>query len=254
MNLELSQVQVYQYVLLFARIGSALMLLPGFGEIYIPPRIRLLLAFSLTLVMMGTIQEISPLPLEVPTHFERAVMQEALIGLLIGALARLWLYTIDICATIISMEIGMGNAAVLNPTLGMQSPVIGVFLMSAALALLFITDTHHHFLKAIVHTYESLPLSQPLTQALWGDTAFMFVDALDHVFALAFQLSTPFLIIGFVFHMGVGLLNRLMPQMQVFFVLMPLQILLGMSMLMVTGGAILSYFLEKNIFLGLLKM
>jgi flagellar biosynthesis protein FliR len=232
---------LYQYFIVFARVGTAFMFLPGFGEHYVPARIRLLIAFGVALVITGVVGHTIPPFTEQMFGLEHLLIREVLIGLFIGVLARMLLYTLDVAATVFGYQMGLGNAALFNPMVGGQTPFTGVFLMTAAVTLIFVTETHHRIIAGLVSTYDVISPSQEI---IWKDFTFTLVHALDRVFWVAFQLSTPFLLIGLVFQIGLGLLNRLMPQMQVFFVALPLQIILGLGLMMITGGMILHIFIE----------
>ncbi len=230
--------QVFGLLFVFARIGTAMILLPGIGEQFISTRSRLVLAVMLSVVLLPTLI-IPDIPTNVVALF-LIIAGEVVIGLYIGLSARMILLALETAGTIIGMQTGLANAFVLNPSMAQQAGIVGVFLSITGIALLFATDMHHMAIIALTDSYQVFTASN----IVWEDMTQQIARLVSDTFLLAVKLSAPFLIVGIVFNVGMGLLSRLMPQMQIFFVAMPLQIVGGLLMLFAVLGTIMMMFIQ----------
>jgi flagellar biosynthetic protein FliR len=232
---------IFQFFMIFCRVGSAIMLLPGFGEAYVPPRVRLVFALMMSLALMPMLADKVPV---LPADLDRFVMyltSEIGIGLFFGSLTRIFLMAVLSAGSIIALQTGIANALSTDPATAQQAAVTGNFLIVVALVLVFATGLDHTALKALVGTYGVMPPGRlpPL-----GDFANFDARAVADSFTLALQMSAPFLVYGLVFTGAMGLLARLMPTLQVFFVAMPAQLLIGLGLLAITVSTMMIWFLD----------
>lgn len=232
---------LFAFFMVFARVGAVIMVLPGFGDSYVSPRIRLLIAltiaFVLTPVVGGTIPPIPAAPIGLAV----LMVSEIFIGLFIGGASRIILSALQVAGTIIGYQISLANAFVFDPASAQQGALAGAILSVTALTLIFVTNLHHVMLMGVAGSYE---LFVPGTMPPVNEMADFIARMVSRSFVLAMQISAPFIVVGLVLVVGVGLLNRLMPQVQMFFVAMPLQILIGIAILMLTFSAIMLWFLD----------
>ncbi|HEX7197948.1 MAG TPA: flagellar biosynthetic protein FliR, partial [Dongiaceae bacterium] len=117
---------------------------------------------------------------------------------------------------------------------------VGNFLAMLGVTLIFATDMHHLVIAA---TNDSYRLFAPGAIPFIGDVAALTTRTVANAFRIGIQLSAPFLVFGLLFNLGLGVLARLMPQMQVFFVGLPLSIMLGLLILVVVLGPMMTVFL-----------
>jgi flagellar biosynthetic protein FliR len=230
------------YLLTFARTGAMLMLLPPISQAGVPSRIRLILALGITLALApGVAGHYSPTAPQ--SAMELAVMlgQEVTAGILIGAMASIVMSTLSVAGNLISTQTGLSYAQLLNPTMGDSEPVLGNFLSLLGGVLIFTTNLHHLAIGAIAGSYTLIPPGAALPT---GDMAELCVRIVSGSFALGVQLAAPFLVFGFAVNASIGLLARLMPQLQVFFIAMPLNILMGLFLFMLLMGTITTMFLD----------
>jgi len=226
--------QVFALMFVFARIGTALVVLPVFGENFVSARVRLLLALALSLVLVPVLQDrIPPAPSAVP-ELVRLLAIEIAAGVFIGTVARVLLATLDTAGMIISLQTGLASAAIFNPALGVQGSPFGSFLGVSGLALIAVTDMHHMLLLGLASSYD---LFVPGVGLPLGDFAETVGRALAQSFAIGFQMAAPFIIGGVLLNTALGVLARLVPQMQIFFVALPLQIGAGILLMMASLGA-----------------
>jgi flagellar biosynthetic protein FliR len=233
---------IFQFMMIFARMGSAVALMPGFGEAYVPVRVRLAFALMFSLLLMPMLGDRVPV---LPADLDRFVMYlvgEVGIGLFFGTMCRVILMAVLSAGSIIALQTGIANALSVDPSTAQQAAVSGNFLMAVTLVLIFATGLDHTTLQAAVGTYMMMPPGQlpPM-----GDIANFDSHAVAESFTLALQMSAPFLVYGLVFTGAMGVLSRLMPTLQVFFVAMPAQLLLGLALLAVTLSSMMIWFLDS---------
>lgn len=227
--------QVYAAGLVFARLGTVIMLLPGFGETFIPPRIRLAFALALSLMLFPLLLGKVPALPTGPAEFALGVIRELLIGLLIGGVLRLFMTSLATAGEIISIQSTLSFAQTANPMQASPSSTLGTFLGMIGIVLIFATDLDHLFIAAIVQSFDMFPFGRDVPVADAGQLA---VQTVGRSFALGVQLSAPVIVFALVFNIGVGLVGRVMPQFQVFFVASPLAVLLSLSIFALSLGVI----------------
>ncbi|MDZ4366402.1 MAG: flagellar biosynthetic protein FliR [Afipia sp.] len=229
------------FMLVFARIGSMVMLLPGFGEANIPVRVRLGIALALTLIILPlhrnayTVSMTSMAPLLV------LMVHEIIIGVVLGATARVTLSALSVAGSVIAQQLGLGFVTTVDPTQGQQGALLSNFLTLLGITLLFATDMHHLVIAALSESYKVFSPGELMSS---GDVAALATSAFATAFKIGIQLSAPFIVFGLVFNLGLGVLARLMPQMQVYFVGVPLSILAGFLILAAILGTMMGTYLE----------
>lgn len=229
------------FMLVFARVGTLVMLLPGIGERLVPGRLRLGLAFLLTLIVLPLARGLLPARGE-PAAIIGLLVGEVAVGLVLGLATRIVIGALQTAGTIVAQELGLSFAMTVDPTQGGgQEAAIGNFLTLLGVTLVFATDVHHLAIVAVRDSYAILP---PVGVPDPGDAARLAVGAVVRAFALAVQIAAPFIAFAFLFNLGLGILSRLMPQMQVFFLAMPLTILIGILILLAGLGVMMSVYVQ----------
>jgi flagellar biosynthetic protein FliR len=228
------------FLLVFARIGTMVMLLPGIGDLGVPTRVRLTVALVLTAILLPLHRSAFAIDLRSFGAVGLALGQELFIGAVLGLTARLAISALQIAGSIIAQQLGLGFVMAIDPTQGQQGAILGNFLTVLGVTLLFATDLHHLFIGALNDSYR---LFRPGEVPLVGDVAALVTRTIAAAFRVGIQLAAPFLVFGILFNLGLGILSRLMPQMQVFFVGLPLSILLGLLILLLAVGAMMGAFL-----------
>jgi flagellar biosynthetic protein FliR len=248
---ELITGDLFSLIFVFARIGAAVMLLPGFGEVFIAARIRLLLAIGITVLVAPVVSQYVPATPAGPLAMFVAIGHELVIGLFLGAMARMMVSALHIAGTIVGFQTSLSNAMLFDPMNAGQGTLIGSFLNILGVFLIFATNLHHLMLMAIIDSYS---LFVPGGIIPVGDFSDVAARILSKSFLLAMQISAPFIVMGMVFYLGMGLLARLMPQVQIFFIAIPMQIILGFMVMITTLSASMMWFLGtfQNTFQGIL--
>jgi flagellar biosynthesis protein FliR len=227
-------------MLVFARVGTLVMLLPGIGERMIPARIRLAFALLLSLMLFPLARTLLPAA-PTPQAAIALLVGEIAVGLVLGLATRMVLAALQTAGNIVAQQLGLAFAMTVDPSMGGQQAAIGNLLTLLGLTLIFSFDLHHLAIGAIRDSYAVLP---PTGIPETGDAAMLAMKAVARGFALGVQLSAPFLAFGILFNLGLGVLARLMPQLQVFFLAMPATILIGMAVLLAVVGVMMGVFLS----------
>jgi flagellar biosynthetic protein FliR len=233
---------VFAFILTFARIGAAITIMPGVGDSLTPQNIRLYIALGLSLVLAPFVSKYLPSPVPGAAALLTLVTMEFVIGLFLGTMARIFMVALDTAGMVISMASGLGNAQLFNPGFSTQGSLIGAFLSMTGVTLLFVTDLHHLLFYGLVGSYELFPLGHVPDS---GSMAEMMAEALSSSFMIAIEIAAPFLIISLLLYIGMGVLARLMPQVQVFLLAIPIQITLSLVMLALVSSAMFLFWLAK---------
>jgi flagellar biosynthesis protein FliR len=229
------------FMLAFARIGAMVMLMPGLGESNIPVRIKLSIALLLTLIMLPLHRQAYQIDTQSLAPLLVLMLQEIFIGVVLGATARVTLGALQVAGSVIAQQMGLGFVTAVDPTQGQQGLLVGNFLTLLGVTLIFATDSHHLVIAALNDSYKIFAPGELMTS---GDVASLATRAFATAFKIGLQLSAPFLVFGLVFNVGLGVLARLMPQMQVYFVGAPLSILAGFLILAAVLAAMMGTYLD----------
>ncbi|MCH8237736.1 MAG: flagellar biosynthetic protein FliR [Proteobacteria bacterium] len=239
---ELLSLNLFGFFLIFARIGSALALMPGFSASYVPVRMRLGLALAISFVMAPVL--IGDLPVRPPAIAAMGLLiaGEVLIGAFIGTFAMILLAALQTAGSLIAYVSSMANALIQDPISEQQSSTVAGFLLTLAIVMIFAADLHHLMIMAIADSYTLIIPGQAMPM---GDIANVIGRQVADSFALGLKLAAPFVIVGMTYYIGLGFLGRLMPQLQVFFFGLPLQIGLQIWVLAIAVTGVMMAFLQN---------
>lgn len=227
----------------FCRITGCMLVLPGFSSARIPMRVRIHIVILLTLALS---------PLVVPTILEHApnirqpgsmallIITELLKGALLGLAARLLLAAVEFAGTTIANLIGLGGLPGL-PIEGQEPvPALTSLLVMTATMLIFVTDLHWHVLSALVNSYKLFPPDG------WFEARASLAAISTQLFEMAMlsaKLAGPFFVYAIVINLAMGIMNKMTPQLPIFFVSMPFVIAGGLLLLVFMVDDLLAVFL-----------
>ncbi|PZQ48450.1 MAG: flagellar biosynthetic protein FliR [Micavibrio aeruginosavorus] len=233
---------IFAFIIIFVRFGTALMIMPGIGDTFVPQNIRLFIALGLSLVVSPVIRPHLPDPLPGFGGMLSLIAVEFITGLFIGTIARVLMMALDTAGMLISLASGISNAQVFNPSLAVQGSVFGAFLSVTGVTLLFVTNLHHMLIHGLVESYEMFPIG---TVPDTGSMAELMAKAVAASFMTGFQIALPFIVVSLLLYTGMGVLSRLMPQLQVFMIVIPVQILLAVVMVAISLSAMMLFFISR---------
>lgn len=233
---------VFAFMIAFVRIGTAMMMMPGIGNTFVTPQVRLLFTAAFAFVLTPVLQSRVPNPLPGMPLFVLIVIMEFVFGFFIGTMARVFMAALDTAGMVISSQSSLANAQLFNPAFASQGSIIGTVMTLTGTLLLFSTDLHHLLLLGMVESYDIFPIgSVPDT----GSIAKLLSDAVGESFAVGMTISAPFLVVIFIMYVAMGVLSRLMPQVQIFMVTVPVQITLSLVIFIMTISAMMLYWLQQ---------
>lgn len=233
---------VYAFLMIFVRLGSAFLIMPGFGEQFVSMRIRLLFSLALAFLLMPVLRGQMPPSPASPADLTLLIISEALIGIFLGTIARMMMSALETAGMLIANQVGLSAAQAFNPAMAQPGNPISAILGVVAMVLIFATDLHHMLLMAVVDSYS---LFAPGQWIPIDDVALHMTRVLADSFLIGIQMSAPFTVIGLLFYLGLGLVARLVPQIQVFFVGVPIQIIFGLMLLGLSLSALMMFWLTR---------
>ncbi|MBU8906997.1 flagellar biosynthetic protein FliR [Desertibacillus haloalkaliphilus] len=223
--------QLPAFMLVTIRILAFFTTMPIFSYRNIPTIYKIGLAIYLAWIMIFTLDQ--PY-IQMDSMFFLLIFKEVLVGLMVGLIAMIILYAIQVAGGFIDMMMGFMIANVVDPQTGAQTPLTGGYLYTFAILLLVVVDAHHLLLDGIYYSYQFIPIDQ-LTLPFGEEAVVHYVlTTFTTMFIIAFQMAFPIVGTLFLVDVALGMVSRAVPQMNVFVVGMPLKILVGLLLLMVT--------------------
>lgn len=239
--IEALPILAFQAALLFCRLAACTMLLPGLGEQVAPATIRLALALAVTALLLPVLGPTLPTAPDSAIIFAALVATEVMVGLWLGWLARLTAVALSMTGHLIGYMIGLSNVLLPDLMLGGEGSPLSRFLGLAGAALVLSTGLYALPLRALTESYAVLPVGVPLPDEF---AVASIAEALGSCLLLALRLAAPFVLLSIVVQMLGGLIGRVAPQSQAFILALPLQLILGLLLLVAALPAILAHYAE----------
>jgi flagellar biosynthetic protein FliR len=225
---ELILNHAFGLVLILARIGATFALLPGLGETSIPAVVKAGMIFTLTILLLPVIEPLLPPRPANEVAFGLMVLSELANGLWFGWLARILTISLPIAGQIVADFAGLANVLLPDPELGAQTTAISRLYEVVVPTLILASGLYTELLSALVGFYRLIP---PGTLAWVPGSAAMTITVVAESFNLALRLASPFILASIAWHVAIGLIARLVPRLQIYFVALPGQIGLGLLLL-----------------------
>jgi len=227
---DIYQGQLAAFLLVLTRASGIFLIAPFFGSLNIPMQLRAGAAIMITLVTFPVIVEKTTVTApESILMFAGTVAQEMFIGWLIGFIAFVVFAAINMSGKIMDMQVGFSVAQVMDPTSGQQAPLIGSFLYNLAIIYFLVVNGHHILIAALFESFSRIPLDGLIWNAALAD---FIVNITAGVFLVGMKIAMPVTFSVLIVNVGMGILARTMPQMNIFVVGIPLHLTIGSFMLM----------------------
>jgi flagellar biosynthetic protein FliR len=225
--------------LVACRVGGILSTVPSLSDVHITNSIRVFIILFISILLLPTIGNASIIPQSDinPDMILYYMMSESIIGLAIGLVAGLYYYSLHVLGSIIGMQSGMSAATIFDPNQRESTALFSNMLLVMCSAYIFASDTHHVFISGIIDSYYYFPFAQSLDYL--GDIANRLAEVVQASFTLAFKISSPFLIVNIAIMCASSILSRLMPSLQILFIITPGQILCSFMVLYIVINDIL---------------
>ena len=240
MFFEIKHDVLFQVIVVFCRIGTICMFLPAISELSISPLIRLIFALIISICVVSS-SDVVMQKLDI-SNLNILLINELAIGLCIGITIKILQTTLHTLGMIFSYQAGLSTGMIFDPTQATQGSSYGN-LISLSFVVLFLSyDMHLIIIKSLIHSYKTFGFNFFLEH--YSDFTNLVISSASKSFNAAVQLSMPFILVGTLINIAAGILSRLIPQMQIFFIMLPVQITAHTMILLVTLNGILIWFLE----------
>lgn len=227
---------------MFCRIGACLMLMPGISNPRVPVKVRLFIAFAITLALTPLLSGAIAvnLPETPPFVLMSMLFSETLIGVLIGFLGRVFFGALETFGSVIATAIGLASPLKGPIEENEPLPAVASLITLAATTLFFLADLHWEVLRGLVASYAALPVSQSFNPQF---SLVQVSDCLTKSFLISLRISSPFIIYSLIINLAVGLAAKLTPQIPVYFISIPAVVAGGLLLLYVTCKQFLELFI-----------
>ncbi|MCI7541363.1 MAG: flagellar type III secretion system protein FliR [Veillonellaceae bacterium] len=217
------------FLLMLTRCSGIFLIAPFFGSLNIPIMVRAATAFMFAVVLFPVVDGLGPV--DAPTSvlmYTVAVLKELFIGWLIGFVAYVCFSAIHMAGKVMDMQVGFAVVNVMDPTSGQQIPLIGSFLYNLGIIVFLVTNGHHMIITALAESFRVVPL---LTMQPNLSLTMIMVNFTNGIFVTGMKIAMPVTFAILLVNVALGILARTMPQMNIFVVGIPLQLMVGVSIL-----------------------
>jgi flagellar biosynthetic protein FliR len=229
------------YLLIFCRITSFFVVVPILSSRNVPMMFKVGLSVFISLIIFATMGMEKPIPID--GVYVLLVIREMLIGVLLGFLAYLFFTVVQTAGSFMDMQIGFSMASVIDPLSGTSTPMLGNLKYMIAVLLFLSFDGHHYLIRAIIDSYNWVPIDNELFSRIYdGKISDFLFQSLSKMFYLSFQLAAPIVAALFLTDLGLGLLTRVAPQFNIFVIGAPLKMILGFFLLVIIFPELISQF------------
>ena len=238
---KLLSAEVFHYFIVFVRFAAAFGYMPFYASSYVPRRIRLLFALAVSFAVTPLLGPLLPdVPADVAGLFGM-ILIETTVGLFLGLFPYFLLSAVDLTGQVAAQASAFASATAFDPTTQAQSTVLTTFLTLTALLLIVSTGVYQIMFSDIVASYKIFPVGEPV---VFGDMSKTLAQTLQAAFVCGFKIGSPFILMMIVLYTAMGVMSRLMPQLNILFIMMPVQVYLGLSLLMVCLPLMMMWFLR----------
>ena len=216
-------------VLIITRISMIFFIVPFFGNVNIPVRIKIALSFFLSLIIMNSV-DYSAVSYQGMLGYSILIAQEAVTGLLIGIGSGFTLYILNFSGHMLDMEIGFSMAMEMDPTTQVQTTISATFLTAVFMLMFIASDMHYFLIDAVVDSYKVIPIGEGIVSP---NLYKIFVQYVIDYFVIGFRIILPVFACILVINVILGILARIAPQMNMFVFGMQLKVFAGLSLIFI---------------------
>lgn len=216
-------------VLIITRISMIFFIVPFFGNVNIPVRIKIALSFFLSLIIMNSV-DYSAVSYQGMIGYSILIAQEAVTGLLIGIGSGFTLYILNFSGHMLDMEIGFSMAMEMDPTTQVQTTISATFLTAVFMLMFIASDMHYFLIDAVVDSYKVIPIGEGIVSP---NLYKIFVQYVIDYFVIGFRIILPVFACILVINVILGILARIAPQMNMFVFGMQLKVFAGLSLIFI---------------------
>ncbi|MDR0305802.1 MAG: flagellar biosynthetic protein FliR [Chitinispirillales bacterium] len=230
-DLLISFDQVQYFMLMFVRVMSMMMLMPVFGATYVPAQVKVALSLLLTSALFS-VQRVSGLSSIDISEFSIGlffllVFKEAIVGFIIGFASTFLFTAVNFAGRMVDTMMGFGFVELTDPLSQESVTVLGQLKLILFTILFLLFNGHYFLLITVQKSFELVPMFEAVFPADPMLAHFTYLVA--NIFILGFKLAAPVFVVLFLTMVALGIVARTVPQMNIFFVGLPLKIALGLA-------------------------
>ena len=230
-NYEFSLYTFEYFLMILVRIAAFVYIAPFFGMNNTPNRVKIGFSLFVAILMYQVIEPKEALEYTGVIGFAVIVLREGITGLLIGFAANICNSIILFAGKIIDMEIGLAMANMFDPTTNTQSGITGTTYNYFIMMLLIVTNMHHYILRALIDSYEVIPVNHAVFQ--WESLLSSMTMYMGDLIAIGFRISLPIFACSMILNCILGVMAKVSPQMNMFAVGIQLKLLLGLAVMLI---------------------
>ena len=230
--------------LIFCRIGACLMVVPGFSSARVSPSIRLFIAMAISLALSPMLlAQVQPIVGDAnAARVLFLIVAEIMIGVVIGLIGRVFVAALQTMGNFAAMSMNLSGMAGAPIDDSEPVPALVNLMTLTAIAMIFIAGLHWQIIEGLVASYTAVPPAMIIDAQ---DMLIQLTDALREAFILALRIASPFVFYAVVVNLALGLINKLTPQIPVYFIAMPFVIAGGLFLLMFVFGEMMGIFVDQ---------
>ncbi len=230
---------IWAFALVFIRVGAVMALLPAFGEQSVPMRIKLVATVCFSLIVAPLVLE-RAMDVHAQNNWLSLIGTEVVAGLALGILFRLFVIALQVAGAVAAQSTSLSQ--LFGAGLGADpQPAFSTLLVVGGLCLAVMAGLHVHVAEALILSYDLFPIGQLISS---GELADWGIGRVSSAFAFGFSLAAPFVLAGVVYNLGLGIINKAMPQLMVAFVGAPAISLGGLVLLFIASPFLLAVWVE----------
>jgi len=231
----------FVFLMIMTRFAPLMMLMPIIGEKSVSQRFRVVLAAAFAVLLTPVVETTYP-PMP-PSGFGLAwlIFKELTIGMMLGMIGRMLMGALHVAGTIIAFQVGLAAAQNFDPSQGNQTALVASTMAIIGITMLVVSDMHHMIIRAAAHSYV---VFSPVANLAVTDFTRLIIYYVGQSFNVGMHMAAPFMVYAVIYNTGLGLINRLVPRIQVFFISLPLNVLVGLLLLSVLLPSMMMLFLD----------
>jgi len=239
---EFSLQLIQGFLICLARVGAMVGSIPIFSGGQVPPQLRVGFAFLFSLLAFPVVESFLPTQNLHLLEIVFLLIQETMLGLMVGFLGQLVFLIAEFAGGVVGYQMGFAAANVFDPTTQRQIPLVSQFQSIFAILLFLALNVHHLFLEAIFASFEMLP---PGSLNLSGGAIPLLMEVANHSFVLSIRMIAPILVILILVKLVLGVMSRVFPQLNVFFLSFPINIGISFIVMGITFGLVAQLLTEE---------
>jgi flagellar biosynthetic protein FliR len=225
------------FLLVLTRMSGLFIVAPIFGRRNLPVYFKIGLAFFMAVLLVNTQKVGVTLSYNNLWQFSALVIREILVGIIIGYVSYIVFTAIYVAGQLIDMQIGFGIVNVIDPISNIQVPITANFYYMMCMLFFLMGNGHHILIRALFDSFTIVPLgTAAFSNALMGDILSIF----GNIFSIGFRIAAPVVVTILVTDLALGIMSRAVPQLNVFVVGMPLKIIIGLLVVIITVPAFIT--------------